>query len=115
MSNDKFQDFLDGALRRYAQSTKADEAAADRVLRRLSGPLPRQRAPIWRWPTVLLDWQFALAWPRVAALAGCLTLGFVIGIAGFDRPIDRFDGVSISRGDLSSAVFEPEALTGARP
>ncbi len=65
---------------------------------------------------VLLDWQFAPAWPRVAALACCAALGFVIGIAGVDR---RFDGGApfavASRGDLGSVVFEPEALTGARP
>ena len=66
---------------------------------------------------VLLDWQFAPAWPRVAALACCAALGFVIGIAGVDR---RFDGggspVTIaSNTDIGSIVFEPEALTGARP
>ena len=85
------------------------------MLKRLAGPLPRQRQPFWRLPAVLLDWQFAPAWPRMAALAGCLALGFVIGIAGLDRPFDRFNGVSAGGGDLSSAVFEPEALTGARP
>jgi len=115
MNNDKFQDFLEAALMRDARPTKADAAAAERVLRRLAGPLPRQRLSFWHWPTVLLDWQFAPAWPRVAALAGCLALGFVIGIAGLDRPLDRFTGVTVSGRDLSSAVFEPEALTGARP
>jgi hypothetical protein len=88
----------------------------ERVLKRLAGPLPRQKAPLWRWPAVLLDWQFAPAWPRLAALACCAVLGFVIGIAGVDR---RFDGGSsfavASRTDIGSIVFEPEALTGARP
>ena len=69
------------------------------------------------WPAVLLDWQFAPAWPRIAALACCAALGFVIGIAGVDR---HFDGggspfAVASRADLGSIVFEPEALTGARP
>ena len=87
------------------------------MLKRLSGPLPRQKVPLWRLPAVLLDWQFAPAWPRVAALACCAALGFIIGIAGLDR---HFDGPNApfavaSRADLGSIVFEPEPLTGARP
>jgi hypothetical protein len=113
MNND--QDFLEAALRRHARATPADEAAAARVLARLNGPLPRQWRPFWRLPEVLLDWQFAPAWPRMAALAGCLALGFAIGIAGLDRPIDRICGTASGGNDLSSAVFAPEPLTGARP
>jgi hypothetical protein len=115
MNKDKFEEFLETALKREARPTAADEAAATRLLRRLDGPLPRQRVPFWRLPSVLLDWQFAPAWPRMAALAGSLALGFAIGISGLDRPIDRFDGVSISGNDLDSAVLAPEPLTGARP
>ena len=114
MNNEAFDTFLKRALKREA-ATPGEEAAAARVLRRLAGELPRQKHPLWRLPTVLLDWQFAPAWPRVAALAACLMLGFGIGIAGLDRPLDRVGGVSASGGDLSSAVFEAEALTGARP
>jgi hypothetical protein len=114
-NKDKFEEFLETALSRAARATPADEAAAARVLERLGGPLPRQRVPFWRLPAVLLDWQFAPAWPRMAALAGCLALGFAIGIAGLDRPIDRFDDASISGNDLDSAVLAPEPLTGARP
>jgi hypothetical protein len=112
---DKFEDGLEIALRRQARPSEAEKAAADRVLARLGGPLPRQRVPFWRLPAVLLDWQFAPAWPRMAALAACLMLGFGIGIAGLDRPLDRFDGVTINNNDISAAVLEPEALTGARP
>jgi len=114
MNNEAFDKFLTGALKRKG-AAPGDEAAAARVLKRLAGELPRQRQPFWRLPAVLLDWQFAPAWPRVAALAACLMLGFGIGIAGLDRPLDRMSGVSASGGDLSSAMFEPEALTGARP
>ena len=65
---------------------------------------------------LLLDWQFAPAWPRVAALAGCAVLGFFIGIAGLDRRIDGDPPFTVaSRTDLGSIVFEPEPLTGARP
>ena len=117
MNNEQFETFLEGALKRQAETSRADEAAVERVLTRLGGPLPRQDGSRWRWPSVLLDWQFAPAWPRVAALACCAALGFMIGIAGLDR---RFDGPNTayaiaSRADLGSVVFEPEALTGARP
>jgi hypothetical protein len=109
--------FLDVALRRAMQAPPADQAAVNRVLARLAPPLPRQKIALWRMPAVLLDWQFAPAWPRVAALAACGVLGFYVGIAGLDRRFDQLDGrfASISRADLGSIVFEPESLTGARP
>jgi|APFre7841882630_1041343.scaffolds.fasta_scaffold98130_2 hypothetical protein len=108
---------LDDALARHTKAARADDAAVARVHARLASPLPRQKITLWRLPTVLLDWQFAPAWPRVAALACCAALGFVIGIAGLDR---RFDipGAPFaiaSRADLGAIVFEPEPLTGARP
>ena len=116
MSDKQSQDFIDAALKRHTRAPQVDDAAVERVMNRLSGPLPRQDVSRWRWPAVLLDWQFAPAWPRVAALACCAVLGFMIGIAGLDR---RFDGTdspfSIASRDLGSVVFEPEPLTGARP
>ncbi len=116
-SNNEIDDFLEGALKCQMQARPADDAAVERALKRLAAPLPRQKMPLWRLPGVLLDWQFAPAWPRVAALACCAALGFVIGIAGVDR---RFDGggstlTIASNTDIGSIVFEPEALTGARP
>src|ERR1017187_6520985 len=117
MNKKQLPDFLEAALKRPPQAPPADDAAVERVLKRLSGPLPRQKMPLWRLPNVLLDWQFAPAWPRVAALACCAALGFVIGIAGVDRHFDGggspFPGAG--RADLGSTVFEPEPLTGARP
>ena len=117
MNENKFQDFLDAALRRHTKAPPTDESAVERVLKRLAGPLPRQKRPLWRLPSVLLDWQFAPAWPRVAALAGCAALGFLIGITGLDRRVESADaGFAVaSSNDLGAAVFEPEALTGARP
>jgi hypothetical protein len=112
MTDNEFDKLLKGALRRRAP--QHDEAAVHRVLNRLAGPLPRQHATLWRWPTVLLDWQFAPAWPRMAALAGCLAFGFAIGISGLDRGIDRA-GSSAGNLDFGSLVFEPETLTGGRP
>lgn len=116
MNKNELPEFLEDALNRLTKAPPPDDAAVERVLKRLAGPLPRQKVALWRWPLVLLDWQFAPAWPRVAALACCAALGFVIGIAGVDR---RFDGGApfavASRTDIGSIVFEPEALTGARP
>jgi hypothetical protein len=65
---------------------------------------------------VLLNWDFAPAWPRMAALACCAALGFMFGIAGLDRPFDRLDGsVLTSSRDLGSLMSEPDSLTGERP
>ena len=117
MTDDRLEKLIADALKRDADATPVDQTAINRVLQRLAAPLPRQKTSAWRLPAVLLDWQFAPAWPRVAALACCGLLGFYIGIAGLDRRFDqtgaRYD-VS-NRVDLGSIVFEPETLTGARP
>lgn len=114
MMPDAFDEFLTKTLKR--PSSPADEAAANRLLARLAGPLPRQKKPFWRLPAVLLDWQFAPAWPRVAALACCALIGFGIGLAGLDRSFGPSDVPLVIAGrDLGSIVFEPEPLTGARP
>jgi capsular polysaccharide biosynthesis protein len=116
MEKEQLPEFLESALKRATQAPPADDAAVERVLKRLAGSLPRQKAPLWRLPGVLLDWQFAPAWPRVAALACCAALGFVVGIAGVDRRLDGGSPFTVaSRTDIGSIVFEPEALTGARP
>jgi len=117
MNKDQPDDFLDAALKHYTQAPLTDDAAVERVLKRLAGPLPRQKMARWRLPGILLDWQFAPAWPRVAVLACCAALGFAIGMIGLDRRIDPADAAFTvaSRADLGSIVFEPEALTGARP
>ena len=117
MKSNEFDKFIEDALKRHANAPLRDEAAVKRVLTRLAMPLPRQHVSWWRLPAVLLDWQFAPAWPRMAALAGCLVLGFGIGITGLDRPIDRITGASAAAdgSGLGGIVFEPEALTGARP
>src|ERR1700761_1898075 len=106
---------LDALLARHTQITQDNDDAVARVMMRLAGPLPRQKVPFWRWPTVLLDWEFSPAWPRVAALACCAALGFYIGIAGLDRPLDRLHQSSIMSRDIGSVGFEPEGVPRAGP
>ena len=116
MKNEEFSSSLDAALKRNLQADPVDQAAVSRVMARLGGPLPRQKVSLWRLPAVLLDWQFAPAWPRVAALGACAVLGFYIGIVGLDRRFDQADArVAMASGGDISSVFEPESLTGARP
>ena len=117
MTGEQFERFLKTTLTRETQASPGgDEAAVERVLKRLSGPLPRQKQPLWRLPAVLLNWEFAPAWPRMAALACCAALGFVVGIAGLDRPFDRLDVTyGVGNRDIGSIVSEPDSLTGERP
>jgi hypothetical protein len=51
----------------------------------------------------------------VAALACCAAIGFMVGITGLDRPFERAGTVVANGSDITTAVFEPEPITGARP
>jgi hypothetical protein len=107
MNKDRLDIILSETLKRDAATPLAEEAAAARVLARL-GTLPRQKMPFWRLPGVLLDWEFAPAWPRMAALASCAVLGFTIGIAGLD---ERPDPASAPYSFVSGADFGSIAIT----
>jgi hypothetical protein len=116
MNNDELEDFLKNALKRHMQPPPADDAAVNRVLKRLAGPLPAQKRSLWRLPAILLNSDYVPAWPRVAALACCAALGFVIGLAGLDRPFDQLDSpFTISSRDIGWLGSEPDTLTGERP
>ncbi len=110
----KLDAMLTGHLRQQADG---EDASAARVLAALAArPLPRQHRRAWSfWPNVLLDWDFTPAWPRVAMLAGCAALGFLIGLAGLDGQFDDASATTVAAADLSSIVFESEPLTGLRP
>lgn len=116
MAQDELDTLLAQHFRREADAQNAsDRASAGRALAALARPLPPQRRP-WRlWPSALLDWDFAPAWPRVAALAACAILGFVVGVAG--PSFDNSESISIAmlRNDLGSAISEPEPMTGVLP
>jgi type II secretory pathway component PulK len=104
---------LDAMLARFSAISPEDELSALRVMGKLNGPLPRQKQPFWRVPAALLDWQFAPAWPRLAALAGCMLIGFTVGIAGVDRTISKGDG-QVANRDIGAMVFAPEIFAGDR-
>jgi hypothetical protein len=101
------EDKIDQALKRHFARDAADDGAL--VIAKLAGPLPQQKRPTL-WPQFLHDWQFTPMWPRMAALAGCAALGFIVGSA----TVDRFVAPSAG-GDFASIAFEPEPLTGLRP
>ena len=116
MDDTQFEQLLKTALKPGPSAQRDDQAAADRVLKRLAGPLPRQQMAWWRLPAVLLYWEFAPAWPRVAALATCAALGFAIGLIGIDRQVDTADAALayVSRADIAAGLFEGELPHGER-
>ena len=113
-------DDIDRLLARHFRTTAnatGEEAAGARVLARLSQPLPPQRRA-WRlWPAELLDFDFAPAWPRLAALASCAALGFAVGIAS---PMIRghsgqLIGSASAESGLVAVLSAPEPLTEELP
>ena len=97
-------------------SPGADSGATARVLDVLAKPLPPQRRSLRHWPAALLRWDFAPAWPSVAALAGCAVIGFAIGTLSLS-PQAPDTSQATARGDLQlvAVLSEPEAMTGALP
>ena len=106
---------LEAALRALAKSRAGDTIAVERVMLRLEASRlpPQQRAIAW-WPPVLMDWNFAPAWPRVAALAGAAVLGISIGLSGLGARIAAdLDPVRVAAADES--VFDVDSVAGLRP
>ncbi len=104
---------LEAGLRRIGRP-EADDAAVQRVLARLEALPPQKRALAW-WPSALMDWSFAPAWPRLAALAGAAALGISIGLSGFGTRIAAdLDLVRVAAVDDAN-VFDADSVTGLRP
>ena len=116
MTETEFEQLLAITLKPGAAAERDDQAGANRVLKRLAGPLPRQQMAWWRLPTVLLDWEFAPAWPRVAVLATCAALGFAIGLVGLDQQVDTADAALafVSRADFGGVVLDGDPTQGVR-
>jgi hypothetical protein len=95
---------------------------ASGVLRSLTAQRlpPQRRRFLWRqWPSELLTFDFAPAWPRLAALAGVAALGFVIGLTDIGSiPLGPNGDESVSivaDNDLAAVVFAPDPLPEAHP
>jgi hypothetical protein len=113
-SDDKLDRLLTQHFRNDTHPGDAD--AGERVLAKLSGPLPPQRRAWRHWPSALLTWDLAPAWPRMAALAGCTVLGFATGVATLSFS-ERDGWFSPARGEyqLAAALSDPEPMTGVLP
>lgn len=104
---------LETGLRRVMPA-QTDDAAARRVLKRLETLPPQKRVFAWV-PAALMDWSFAPAWPRLAALAGAAVLGISIGLSNFGtRVAADLDLVRVASADDAN-VFDADSVTGLRP
>lgn len=108
------------ALHLHAQRAETRRPAARVIAALAAKPLPAQRRAWSHWPTALLDADFGLAWPRIAALACVALIGCTIGFFGpgtraFQRTQWMIAFAQTSEPDVSGLVFEPEPLTGAKP
>ena len=106
---------LEEVLRRSMAALNADETATNRILARFETLPPQKRAFAW-WPSALMDWSFAPAWPRVAALAGAAVLGISIGLSNVGTRIAAdLDLVRLaSAEDAGANVFDADSATGLR-
>ncbi len=108
---------LEAALGRImtAQEPEADRVA--RIAQRFELALPPQKRAFAWWPAALTDWNFAPAWPRVAALACATVLGITVGLSSLGtRLAADLDLVRVaSADDAGSNAFDVDAVTGIRP
>ena len=102
--------------RHYEAGPLGDEPVPERVLALLESLPPQKRAFAW-WPSALMNWEFAPAWPRVAALAGAAVLGISIGLSNVGTRIATdLDLVRVaSAEDAGANVFDVDSVTGLRP
>src|SRR5947209_9109683 len=107
---------LEAALHRVMMTSNSGEAAARRILSRLEILPPQKRAFGW-WPAALLDWNFAPAWPRLAALAGAAVLGISIGLSNVGTRIAAdLDLVRVASADEAGTnMFDTDSVAGLRP
>lgn len=112
-SDDRLDELI---ARHWQRASAADEAVAANVLRALNAPLPRQHHSLFdRWPSLLLNRDYAPAWPRVAALACVALFGCMVGLAAPTFQHTALASVRVADADGSALAFDTEPLTGARP
>jgi hypothetical protein len=109
---------LDALIARETPAN-ADATGVLRTLAVRSLP-PQRRRFLWRrWPSELLTFDFAPAWPRLAALAGVAALGFVIGLVDVGPMTVGANGEEpasiVADNDIGAVVFAPDPLPEAHP
>jgi hypothetical protein len=104
---------LETALRRVMASN-AEDLAAQRVLGKLQSLPPQKRAFAW-WPAALMDFSFAPAWPRLAALACAAMLGISIGLSSYGARIAADLNLTRVASAEDGALFDADSVTGLRP
>jgi len=108
---------IEDLLRRhYEAEPDTNEPVPERFLARFESLPPQKRAFAW-WPSALMNWDFAPAWPRVAALAGAAVLGISIGLSNIGTRIaaDLELVRTASAEDAGANVFDVDSITGLRP
>ena len=112
---------LEHLLIRHLSSRPAEphhgQPAVEQRMLALARRLPTQRRR-WAanyWPAELLEFDFTLAWSRLAVLAGGAGLGFMVGLTDPHLPDLRPASSVIAESDLSMIVFEADPLSGMRP
>src|SRR6185312_8283030 len=108
---------IDEAISRHMHEGKAaDEAAANRVMSALNSPLPRQRHSLFdHWPSLLLNRDYAPAWPRRAALTCVAVFGCMVGLAEPSVNKSTAATIRIAEIDGASLAFAPDPVIGLRP
>lgn len=102
--------------RHWQRDASADETVAANVVKALNAPLPRQHHSLFdRWPSLLLNRDYAPAWPRLAALACIALFGCVVGLAAPTMHRSALASVRIADADGSALAFDTEPVTGVRP
>jgi hypothetical protein len=111
------RDHMDEVIARHFEShAEIESASASRVLEALHAPLPKQRHSLFdRWPSLLLNTDFAPAWPRLAALACVAAFGCMVGLAAPSVQKSNAATIRIAEIDGSSLAFDPEPVIGVRP
>ena len=105
---------LDAALRRVMAPAHEGDNAVQRTMARLENLPPQKRTFAW-WPSALMNWDFAPAWPRLAALAGAAVLGITIGLSNVGTRIAAdLNLVRVASADETN-VFDADSVTGLRP
>ena len=107
---------LEAALRRV-MTAREDEAERASPSAHGSNQHCRHRsAPSRWWPSALMDWNFAPAWPRVAALAGAAVLGITVGLSSFGTRIATdLDLVRVAAADDAAQCLRCRFSDGVAP